>query len=187
MNRSVDSAAARQGSIRSCHDSFDGEGGDVAELYPNLHEGDYARSVHDEPRVCQRRQTVCVSSLDKLHASRLIGEPGARGRPPAASAGLSRGPDGLPGGGVAGDAAGQVGGVLLDEAGCGTAPAGVYAAGPNRALSPWESGGFSPIRGLAVCQSTRPGRRPRLTCPSHPATGIVSTVSQRYYPHPISR
>jgi hypothetical protein len=45
MNRSVDSAAARQGPVRSCHDSFHGGGGDVAELYPNLHEGDYARSV----------------------------------------------------------------------------------------------------------------------------------------------
>lgn len=54
MNRSVDSAAARQGSIRSCHDSFDGGGGDVADLYPNLHEGDYARSVYDESRVHTR-------------------------------------------------------------------------------------------------------------------------------------
>ena len=50
MNRSVDSAATRQGSIRSCHDGFDGGGGDVAELDPNLHEGDYARSVYDESR-----------------------------------------------------------------------------------------------------------------------------------------
>jgi hypothetical protein len=54
------------------------------------------------------------------------------------------------------------------------------------ALSAWQSGRFSPIRGLAVCQSTRPGRRPRLTYPSHRAMGIVSTVSKRYCSHPIS-